>query len=149
MPAFHRLSKSVNLEYNFFSDCLIITTTVRIISCNNYVPLRSTAARRLAQKAPPEPFAGFQPSLPRFRYRSSRFPRRSFHSLLSPGATSCPSQRYRKTSLKKHVIANEARQSTQMLKFSHRNTFFLNIMGNFSAFSPFWGPFFKFLYFFF
>ena len=26
MPAFHRLSKSVNSEYNFFSDYLIITT---------------------------------------------------------------------------------------------------------------------------
>ena len=29
-------------------------------------PLRSTAARRLAQNAPPEHFAGFQPSLPKF-----------------------------------------------------------------------------------
>ena len=26
MTAFHRLSKSVNLEYNFFSDYLIVTT---------------------------------------------------------------------------------------------------------------------------
>ena len=45
----------------------------------------------------------------------SRFPRRSFHSLLSPVATSCPSQRYRKHRL----CEPQARQSTYMLQYSH------------------------------
>ena len=34
--------------------------------CNGFLPLRSTAARRLAQNAPLEHFDGLQPSLPKF-----------------------------------------------------------------------------------